>query len=97
MPHRTMGEKSGNAYSRSLCQQELHVVGLKLTIHSHDRYPLDYGLGDNQAIKWIFVVLRQCGHVERVQVLNRKRGDRISSQPFWDKILWRLRKTELSD
>ena len=81
-----MGKKPRNAYLCSLWQQEFHVVGLKLTIHSHDRYPLDYGLGNNQAIKWIFVVLRQCGNVEGVQVLDRKRGDCISSQLFWGQI-----------
>jgi hypothetical protein len=56
---------------RSIPPEEFHIVGLKLAIYGHDWNPLDHGLGDDQAIKGIFVMVREFGNMERMVVLKR--------------------------
>jgi hypothetical protein len=56
---------------RSIPPEEFHIVGLNQPIYGHDWNPLDHGLGDDQAIKGIFVMVREFGNMERMVVLKR--------------------------
>ena len=80
--------------NRSIPPKKLHIVGLKLTIHGHDRNPFDHGLGDDQAVKRVSVVVREAGNMERVEVLYRESRNRISRQPLWNEIFRRLWQSE---
>ena len=51
--------ESGSVHSHSISPKEFHIVGLDLMIDRHDGDPLDHGLTDDQAVKRIFVVMRE--------------------------------------
>jgi 6-phosphofructokinase len=51
--------KGGGA--QSITPQEFHIIGLELTIDRHDWNPFDHGLGYDQAIKRVLVVIREFG------------------------------------
>ena len=84
------------ALSSSIPPEDFHIIGLELTVDRHDWNTFDHGLADDQAIKRILVVVREFGYMKRMDVLNRKRRNRISRQPLWDKGLRRLGQSKFT-